>query len=101
MVLLLTTAEAHEHVVRHVRARRLQQGLTQAGLARRAGVPLATLRYFEQKGRIGLQAFVQLLMVLGAVEDVVRALEPSEVPFRSIDEVLKQDEKKRKKGWRT
>ena len=99
MLLLLTTTQAQRQLVHHVKARRLQQGFTQAGLAKRAGVPLPTLRHFEQKGRIGLQAFLQLVMVLGGMDALVRALQPPEVPFRSIDEVLKQP-KTRKTGWR-
>ena len=83
-----------------VRARRLQQGLTQAGLAKRAGVSLPTLRKFEQKGLVSLESFLKLLMALGCLEDVAAALDTNSKTFNSIDEVLHQP-KERKRGWRT
>jgi len=77
-------------------------GLTQAGLATRAGVSLPTLRKFEQKGQISLESFLKLLIVLDRLEAVVNALEPSEQVFSSIDDVLDSDKKpKPKRGWRT
>ncbi|WP_443947630.1 helix-turn-helix domain-containing protein [Pedobacter sp. AW1-32] len=39
--------------------------LTQEELAKRAGVPLPTLRKFEQKGWISLESFFKFLMVVG------------------------------------
>jgi len=77
--------------------------LTQQGLATRSGVALPTLRKFEQKGVISLEAFLKLLMVVGGMQDVVRALEPQDPPFRSIDDVLKAESSRtpRKRGRRT
>lgn len=63
--------------------------LTQEGLAERSGVPLATLRKFEQKGAISLESFLKLLMVVGGLEDIINMLKPSKPKFTSIDDVLK------------
>jgi len=63
--------------------------LTQEGLAERYGVPLATLRNFEQKGSISLESFLKLLMVVGGLEETINVLKPSKPNFTSIDEVLK------------
>ena len=84
------------------RATLLRQGLTQAGLAARAGVSLPILRKFEQKGLILLESFLKIAMVLGALEDVFDALKPSaDKGFDSIDDVLAQKSKPpRKRGWR-
>lgn len=63
--------------------------LTQEGLSERSGVPLATLRKFEQKGSISLESFLKLLMVIGGLEEIITVLKPSKPNFTSIDEVLK------------
>ena len=87
----------------HLIERRLAQGLTQKGLAERSGVNLHSLRKFEREGSISLKSFLQLLMILGGLEDVVAAVKPPEEQFRSIEEVLASIEprKVRKRGWRT
>ena len=99
---LLTVSKAQKEIQASTKAGRLAMGLTQAGLATRAGVNLPTLRKFEQKGQISLESFLKLLMVLDRLEAVVNALEPSEQVFSSIDDVLNSDKKpKPKRGWRT
>ena len=70
-------------------------------MANRAGVALPTLRKFEQKGLISLEAFLKILMVLDALESVTSALETDSQQFESIDDVLKDRLKEpRKHGWR-
>lgn len=49
------------------RDRRLALGLTQSDLATRAGVPLATLKLFEQKGKISLTGLIALADALDAL----------------------------------
>ena len=100
MVSLLTIDGAQRKIAENIRQCRLQTGLTQAGLAKRSGVSLSTLRKFEQKGVISLESLLMLLMVLGKLEDVVDAIKPTQLGFSSIDEVLKVDAKKKpKNGW--
>jgi len=99
---LMTVSKAQKELQASTRAIRLAMGLTQAGLATRAGVSLPTLRKFEQKGQISLESFLKLLIVLDRLEAVVNAFEPSEQVFASIDDVLKTDKKSTpKRGWRT
>ncbi|MYD75855.1 MAG: helix-turn-helix transcriptional regulator [Gammaproteobacteria bacterium] len=99
---LLTLSKAQEQLRGQVKILRLNQGFTQEGLANRAGVPLPTLRKFEQKGVISLEAFLKILMVLGSLEAVVGALRNDEEHFESIDDVLEdRPQKTRKYGWRT
>ena len=102
MISFLTVSKAQEAIVGNLRRRRLATGLTQQGLAKRAGVSLATLRKFEQKGVISLESFLKLAMVLDALEGVVGATERPALAYSSIDEVLEAERKKppRKKGWR-
>jgi len=74
-------------------------GLTQEGLAGRSGVPLPTIRKFEQKGLISLESFLKLLMVVGGLEEIVEAIKPVQPTFASIDEVLKENDRSiRKRG---
>lgn len=101
MISLLTVSKAQKILSEQVKAKRLQQGFTQEGLANRAGVRLPTLRKFEQKGLISLESFLKLLAVIGCLEDVVRILKIDNESFDSIEDVLKgRPQKPRKRGWR-
>ena len=102
MASLLTISKAQKLLSEQVKDKRLQQGFTQEGLAKRAGVSLPTLRKFEQKGLISLESFLKLLMVLGSLEDIAKAIKTDDEVFSSIDDVLKDRlQKTRKHGWRT
>jgi len=98
---LLSVSKAQEKLAKHSQNRRLAIGLTQQGLANRSGVPVRTLRRFEQDGAISLEAFLKIHMVLETIEAIVDAVAPDKQTFTSIDDVL-ADEKptKRKRGWR-
>ena len=96
---LLTVSKAQQKLAEYARAKRLEMGLTQEGLANRSGVSLPTLRKFEQKGVISLESYLKLQMVLGQLENIVEAVKPQQTQFSSIDEVLAEP-KKPKKGWR-
>ena len=73
MISLITPSKAQKKLAENVRLRRLDMELTQEGLAERSGVPLPTLRKFEQKGAISLESFLKLQMVLGGLEGVLKA----------------------------
>lgn len=101
MVSLITPTKAQKVLAEYTRKRRLQMELTQEGLSERSGVPLPTLRKFEQKGSISLESFLKLQMILGSLEDILKATEPKDVPFSSIDDVLEADRSPtRKRGRR-
>lgn len=101
MLLLTTVAKAQEKITKNARLQRLAMDLTQQGLAKRSGVPLPTLRKFEQKGLISLEAFLKLQMVLGGLENVIKSIELNTAAFSSIDEVLQASKKPtRKRGNR-
>ncbi len=100
-MLFVSLSKTQRKIVESIRARRLQMELTQEGLSERASVPLSTLRKFEQKGVISLDSFLKILSVVGGLEEIVDALKPKEQHFKSIDEVLKSEEKPtRKRGNR-
>lgn len=99
MISLISTSKAQVKLAEHIRARRLFLGFTQEDLAERSGVPLATLRKFEQKGSVSMESFLKLLMVVGGIEEVLDVLKPAKQVFKSIDEVLKDtDNTSRKRG---
>ncbi len=101
MILLTSPAKAQLKIAENLRARRVAMELTQQGLAERSGVPLATLRKFEQKGVISLEALIKMLIVTGGVEELIDVLKPLKPTFKSIDDVLKDnDEAVRKRGRR-
>lgn len=87
-MMVVSSERVLKKLAENARAQRLQLDLTQEGLAERSGVPLATLRKFEQKGGISLEAFLKLHMVLGNLENILKASQPSHETFSSIDAVL-------------
>lgn len=89
MISLISSSKAQLKIAENIRARRLSMELTQEGLAERSGVPLPTLRKFEQKGAISLESFLKILMVVGELEELINILKPSKPVFNSIDDVLK------------
>ena len=90
-MLFISSSKAQKKIAENVRKRRLQMDLTQEGLSERSGVPLSTLRKFEQKGNISLESFLKLLSVIGGLEEVINALKPNIPNFKSIDDVLKTE----------
>ena len=96
-MLFKSLSKAQKTLVQNVRERRLQMDLTQEGLAERSGVALSTLRKFEQTGMISLESFLKILSIVGGLEEVIEVLKPNKPVFKSIDEVLNNDEKTIKK----
>ena len=81
-----TQGEISAELASRVRARRKEQGLSQAELAERSGVSLGSLKRFEQVHEISLSSFVKLLMTLGYDGDLDALL--ARRSYRSIDEVI-------------
>lgn len=100
--MLPLTAQSPEEITRDIarraRARRLDQELTQRGLADRAGVSLGSLKRFEQTGRIAFSSLIRIAVVLGAVDELATWF--SEPEIRSLDEALVR-RRPRQRGRRT
>lgn len=86
MAVINSPTETASELGRRLRKRRLEENLTQEGLARRSGVPLGTLKKFEASGRISLLAFIRLLVALREEAALERLLEDRE--FQSLEQVL-------------
>jgi transcriptional regulator with XRE-family HTH domain len=80
--------------------RRLGMSLTQAGLAKRSGVTLGSLKRFETFGLIAFDSLLKLALVLDCLGDFDRLAsdyDESALVGRSLDEILNQNHA-RKKG---
>ena len=82
--------------------RRLAVNLTQAGLAKRSGVSLGSLKRFETTGQIALESVLRLALVLDCLGDFDGLAADDDHAFtaRSLDDILAAD-RPRKKGRMT
>ena len=100
-ITLISPSKAQEIIADNIRECRLRHNLTQQGLAKRSGVPLSTLRKFDQQGVISLESLVKLMMVLGMLDAMVKATKGTETTFSTLDEVIAlNNAPKRKRGRR-
>jgi len=76
------------------RAARLAQNLSQAGLAKRSGVSLASLKRFETTGQISLESLLRLALVLGALQDFEVLFEIAQRPRLTLDQILATETKR-------
>lgn len=85
LTLVLTPADASSLVARRVRAARRRAGWSQAELARRAGVGVATIGRLEGSGRGQLSTLYQVAAALGHLRDFEHLLAADEP--RTLDEL--------------
>ena len=91
---LFSSADLSAALAARVKARRLDESLTQEGLAVRAGVSLGSLKRFERTGLISLDGFLRLVVNLGRPEEIEALLQPKD--FADIDDVLAANQKPRR-----
>ena len=91
-----TPNDISSQIASRVKARRLELNLTQEGLATRSGLKFATYRRFEQTGEISLHGLLQIAFALNALSDFDILF--SQRQYQSIDEVLNEQKKIRKRG---
>lgn len=53
-------------------------GFSQVEMAERSGVSLGTLKRFETTGKISLESFLKLMLVLGRIDEMEQLLFPME-----------------------
>ena len=82
-----TALEIDKDLAGRIAKLRKRKKLSQSALAEKSGVSFGSLKRFEQTGDISLQSLTKLAIALG-IEDELDQLF-SEVPFASIDEVLR------------
>jgi HTH-type transcriptional regulator/antitoxin HipB len=91
MIQLQTPLEAQHALAARARAARVEQGLKQATLAKRAGVTLASLRRFEQNGEVSLKHLMRICHALGRLEefDPVLRLPPAATMAELVSRVTR------------
>lgn len=88
MLSLTTPLEVAQTLASRVRERRLEQGWTQAELAERAGLRLATYVLFERTGRIALVRLARVLEALGRLDDLNRVAAAAPLAGAPLDRLL-------------
>lgn len=90
MVTFIDHSEAMELAAQSVRQQRIKKDISQKELAMRSGVSYAVIRKFEQTGKISLESFMKITLVLGMLPDIMNALEIKPLAYTSIDDVLNE-----------
>ncbi len=94
---LATPEQVAKDLAGRAKALRLAQGWKQTTLAERSGVSLASLRRFEESGRISLQSLLALAFALHRLDDFAAVLKLP--PASSIAELEKVEQRPvRKRG---
>src|SRR3954463_3463701 len=73
---LATPEQVSTKLAARVKALRLAKGWKQITLAERSGVSLASLRRFEESGRVSLQSLLDLAFALNRLDDFDALLQP-------------------------
>ena len=73
-------------LAKRVRMRRKEAKISQAELAKRSGVSLASIKRFENIGEISLVSLLRIAVVLGYEDDFSKLFERKN--YQSLDEVI-------------
>ena len=93
--ILKSQQEVMQEIAKRAKLKRLEQNLTQEGLALRSGVSLGSIKRFERSSEISLKSLIDIALTLGCLEDF-SALFADNAPRGSLFEM--KEEKKRKRG---
>ena len=78
---------------------RLAKGWRQVTLAERSGVSLASLRRFEESGRISLRNLLKLAFALNRLDDFDALFQPRASSIAELEALEAADKKKRQRGY--
>ena len=92
--MLESVQELADGVAARLRSTRLDADLTQAGLAARSGVTLASLRRFETTGQIAFESLIRLAQALGRDGDIAARFAPP--PMASLYELVTSNDLRRR-----
>ena len=84
-----TSTETVAELAQRAKSMRLAQNLTQAGLEKRSGVSLGSIKLFERTGKISCESLIKIAIALGALEGFDGLFQPNLTEDRSIDDLLK------------
>jgi transcriptional regulator with XRE-family HTH domain len=95
---LTTPEQVSRDLATRIKALRLARGWKQTTLAQRSGVSLASLRRFEESGRISLQSLLDLAFALNRLDDFEAVLQPP--PASSLAELEAREKRPARKRGR-
>jgi transcriptional regulator with XRE-family HTH domain len=97
---LASAEEIGKALAQRLRALRLQQALSQAELAARAGVSPRSLRNLELSGQATLETFLRIAQALGRVADLENVFELKIHSIRALEAASKERQRapKRRAG---
>lgn len=94
---ILSSDELLDTIKANFKQRRLDEALTQEGLANKSGVSLGSVKRFEQTGQISLESLLKIALVLGCLDEFKNLGKKENQQYHSIKELM-ESEKKRKRG---
>lgn len=83
---MINILDIKTELAKRVRMRRKEAKTSQAELAKRSGVSLASIKRFENLGEISLASLVRIAVVLGYEDDFSKLFERTN--YQSLDEVI-------------
>lgn len=89
--LVKTPSELAQAVACNMRSRRKAMKISQRELSSRSGVSYASLRRFEDTGKISLESLIALALVLEARDDIEKLF--TQRYYRNIQEVIDENRK--------
>jgi transcriptional regulator with XRE-family HTH domain len=92
--------QIQDNLKERFRALRLDIGYTQEALSKRSGVSLGSLKRFEQSGEVSLTNLLRLSVILDALDEFEELFNPTTPKPKTLDEMLKAEPKKRKRGYK-
>ncbi len=96
LIMLMSPHEILLSIATRARAKRLYLNYSQQSLADRSGVSLGSLKVFERSGKISLESLLKLAFVLDSTEEFLSLFREVRIDkIRSLDELLKNDKRKR------
>ncbi len=91
---ILSPIELREAIGRRAKERRLALGLRQVDLAGQAGIPLTTLKRFENRGEGSLETVVRVAFALRAEREFGELFPPHDA--RTLDDILAANRRRRR-----
>ena len=78
--ILKSPQEIMQDIAFKAKHKRLEQNLTQQGLAVRSGVSLGTIKRFERFGEISLKSLIDIALALGCLGDFEELFAINQIP---------------------
>ncbi len=91
---LYTPQELSEQIALKAKQSRLNQNLTQEGLASRSGVSLGSVKRFERIGQISLESLLKIALVLNSLSEFENLFNENSKPITSLDQIIAEPKTK-------